>query len=222
MTREHILMDRANYSANAEVYGEKSEYADVEHVAATHWWSLYGSDIARYKRHRVHASVIALLLTEQGLWALLQYRLASAIYRSRLAAVIKVPLLILAVITQKIVETVVGITIPHQAVIGPGFYIGHFGNIVLNSEVVVGHTCNISQGVTIGVSGRGKKRGVPKIGNRVYIAANAVVAGNIVVGDDAVIAANSLVVADVPAHTTVMGVPAQVVNKHGSEDYLDP
>ncbi len=165
---------------------------------------------------------MSLLLTEQGLWALLQYRLASALYRSNLPLVVKVPLLTLAVATQKIIEIVVGITIPYQASIGPGLYIGHFGNIVLSSDAVIGQTCNLSQGVTIGVSGRGARRGVPKIGNRVYIAANAVVVGKISIGDDVVIAANSLVIADVPAHTTVMGVPAQVVNTHDSEEYLDP
>jgi serine O-acetyltransferase len=72
------------------------------------------------------------------------------------------------------------------------------------------------------VSGRGERRGVPRIGNRVYIDANAVVVGKISIGDDAVIAANSLVISDVAARTTVMGVPAQTKNTNGSEAYLDP
>lgn len=186
------------------------------------WWSLYQQDVARYKKHRSRTPVVILLLTEQGLWALLPYRMASALYRSQAPVVMKLPLLMLAAAVQKFVEILVGITIPYQASIGPGLYIGHFGNIVVSQEAVIGHTCNLSQGVTIGVSGRGKRRGVPKIGNRVYIAANAVVAGKIEIGDDAIIAANSLVIADVAAHTTVMGVPAQAVNTHGSEDYLDP
>jgi serine O-acetyltransferase len=186
------------------------------------WWSLYRQDIARYQLHRGNTSVISVVLTEQGLWALCQYRMASAVYRSRLPSLIKTPLLVLAVITQKWIEIVAGITLPYQASIGPGLYIGHFGNIVLGTEVVMGHTCNISQGVTIGVSGRGEQRGVPHIGNRVYIAANAVVVGKINVGDEAVIAANSLVTRDVAAHTTVMGVPACMVNTHGSEAYLNP
>jgi serine O-acetyltransferase len=210
-------MDQANYSTRYD-----TDDSGEEQRAPARWWSLYKQDIVRYKRHRSNASVVALFLTEQGLWAILQYRLAFALYHSHISSVAKVPLLALAVATQKIIEIVVGITIPYQASIGPGLYIGHFGNIVLNSDAVIGHTCNLSQGVTIGVSGRGAKRGVPKIGNRVYIAANAVVAGNIAIGDDVVIAANSLVITDVPEHTTVMGVPAQVINNHGSEDYLDP
>jgi serine O-acetyltransferase len=186
----------------------------------TGWWSLYRQDIARYREYRGNRSALSIVLTEQGLWALLQYRIASAVYCSHLPSVVKKPLLVLAVIAQKWIEIVAGITLPYQASIGPGLYIGHFGNIVLGTEVVMGHTCNISQGVTIGVSGRGEQRGVPHIGDRVYIAANAVVVGKITVGDDAVIAANSLVTRDVAAHTTVIGVPAYMVNTHGSEAYL--
>jgi len=188
----------------------------------TKWWSIYKQDIARYKKHRVNSPLLIIWLTEQGLWALLQYRIASALYRSNIPLVMKAPLLVLAVAIQKFLEIVTGISLPSQASIGPGLYIGHFGNIILSTDAVIGHTCNLSQGVTIGVSGRGERRGVPRIGNRVYIGANAVVAGKISIGDDAVIAANSLVISDVAAGTTVMGVPAQIKNTNGSEAYLDP
>lgn len=186
------------------------------------WRSLFTQDIARYKKHRQHASLLNLCLTEQGLWALLQYRVASALYRSALPNPIKRPLLVLMSMWQKVVEIAAGITLPYQATIGPGLYIGHYGNIIVSPDAVIGHTCNLSQGVTIGVSGRGSRRGVPIVGNRVYIAAGAVVVGKITIGDDAVIAANSLVSTNVAARTTVMGVPAQVINTHGSETYLDP
>jgi serine O-acetyltransferase len=219
--QEHISMDQVGKKTYSVEYDTGRSRDERRSYDPAHWLSLYKQDIARYKKHRSHTPTAILLLTEQGLWALLPYRMASALYRSHVPVVMKMPLITLAAV-QKVIEIVVGITIPYQASVGPGLYIGHFGNIVLSPEAVIGHTCNLSQGVTIGVSGRGERRGVPKIGNRVYIAANAVVAGNIDIGDDVVIAANSLVIADVPAHTTVMGVPAQVVNVHGSEEYLDP
>jgi serine O-acetyltransferase len=134
---------------------------------------------------------------------------------------VKTPLLTLMIVVQKFIEILTGITLPYQTIIGPGLYIGHFGNIFLSPHAVIGHTCNLSQGVTIGISGRGQKRGVPIVGNRVYFATHAVVVGKISIGDDAVIAANSLVTTDVAAHTTVMGVPAQTINTHSSEAYLD-
>lgn len=190
--------------------------------SATGWYRMYKQDVARYRKHRGKTPLVLVWCTEQGLWALLQYRIASGLYRSDLPTMIKMPLLALAAVSQKCIEIVTGITLPYQARIGPGLYIGHYGNIILSPDVRIGHTCNLSQGVTIGVSGRGKRRGVPVIGNRVYIAANAVVVGKITVGDDAVIAANSLVTSDVAPHTTVIGVPAQVKNTRGSEEYLGP
>lgn len=189
---------------------------------AMKWYWMYKQDIARYRKHRGDTSLFIIWFTEQGLWALLQYRLASWVYRSNIPFIVKVPLLALATASQKFAEILTGITLPYQAFIGYGLYIGHYGNIILSKDVVIGHTCNLSQGVTIGVSGRGERRGVPRIGNRVYIAANAVIVGKITVGDDAVIAANSLVTTDVVSHTTVMGVPAQIKNTRGSEEYLDP
>ena len=214
-------MDRTSEKSDSIEPGETRSKSERQTYRSVKWWSLYKQDIARYKKHREHASVLNLCLTEQGLWALLQYRMASALYRSSLPILVKTPLLVLMRVGQKLVEIAAGITLPYQATIGPGLYIGHYGNIIVSTDAVIGHTCNLSQGVTIGVSGRGQRRGVPIVGNRVYIAANAVVVGNISIGDDVVIAANSLVITDVAVHTTVMGVPAQTINTHGSETYLD-
>lgn len=185
-------------------------------------WSDYLQDIKRYRQHRKGESIFAIWFTEQGLWALLQYRIASTCYRSNLPWRIKRPLLILMVAWQKLIEITTGISLPYKASIGPGLYIGHYGNIILSNKAVIGHNCNLSQGVTIGISGRLPNKGVPVIGNRVYIGVNAVVVGKILVGDDVVIAANSLVTTDVPGHTTVLGVPAKVINNKGSDEYLDP
>ena len=193
----------------------------VTEAAQAGWWAAYRADFMRYRQHRAGASALELMLTEQGLWALLQYRMASGLTRSGLPKLVKSPLLLISAVLQKTVEIVTGIAIPCRATIGPGLYIGHFGNIIFHEDVVLGHTCNVSQGVTIGSSGRGARRGVPTIGNRVYLATNAVVVGRITVGSGAVVAANSLVTRDVPAGTTVMGVPAQVVKHLGSDDYIE-
>ena len=188
-------------------------------VRRTGWLSDYRRDIGRYKAYR-NRRALTQLLTQQGLWALLQYRIASAVYRSSLPKFVRRPLLIFASAWQKLIEIVTGTSLPYTASIGPGFYVGHFGNIIVNGAAVIGSNCNISQGVTIGVSGRGERRGVPTIGDRVYIGANAVVAGKIFVGDDAVIGANSLVNSDLPASSTAVGVPAVIVDRCGSADYL--
>jgi serine O-acetyltransferase len=186
------------------------------------WPRAFAQDLARYRRYRPGCSAWIVFATEQGLWALLQYRIASAIYSSDLPQPFKRMLLIVMTAWQKLIEILTGVSLPYAASLGPGLYIGHFGNIIVNEATVMGSCCNLSQGVTIGVSGRGEKRGVPVIGDRVYIGANAVVAGKIEIGDDAVIAANSLVSESVPPSATMIGVPAKVVNFRGSGDYIDP
>lgn len=105
--------------------------------------------------------------------------------------------------------------------IGEGFYIGHFGHIVVNSAAVIGRNCNISQGVTIGISNTGSKKGVPEVGNYVYIGPGAKIMGKIKIGNNAAIGANSVVVNDVPDNAVVVGVPARVVSNDGSAGYVN-
>ena len=77
--------------------------------------------------------------------------------------------------------------IPHSTNIGPGFYCGHFKNIIINQNAIVGENCNINQGVTIGNQSRGKKKGAPIVGSRVKIGPNSVISGKIKIGDDVLI-----------------------------------
>ncbi|WP_055435380.1 DapH/DapD/GlmU-related protein [Lacinutrix algicola] len=178
------------------------------------------SDFIKYKKYSGNKSTLVLLLTQQGLWALTVYRISNKIFKSSLLKPIKLVLLGLAIIYQKWIEIITGISIPYSVSIGKRFYIGHFGNIIINSNVKIGDDCNISQGVTIGVSGRGDKRGVPTIGNNVYIGVNAVIAGPIIIGDNCVIAANSLVTKSIARNAVVVGVPGKIVNYNSSKDYI--
>ncbi|WP_320814515.1 serine acetyltransferase [Flavobacterium sp.] len=121
---------------------------------------------------------------------------------------------------QKGVEITTGISIPASAQIGHSFYIGHFGGIILNGNTRIGTNCNIAQGVTIGVSGLKEKRGVPIIGNDVYIGANSVLAGKIHIGDKVLIGACSLVNTNVESNSVMMGVPAIKISDKSSEGYI--
>jgi serine O-acetyltransferase len=180
----------------------------------------FSIDIEKYRKYSGNKSTLHLILTNQGLWALLIYRWSNDIYKSTYPKILKKTLLCFSVILQKWIEVVAGISLPYSSQIGSGFYIGHYGNIIINPSAIIGSNCNISQGVTIGISGRGENRGVPVIGNNVYIGANAVIVGNIIVGDNCVIAANSLVVNSVEANKTVVGVPAIVVSSNTSKEYI--
>jgi serine O-acetyltransferase len=182
-------------------------------------WAAFQQDIAKYQS-RNGGGALKQVLTEQGLWALLQYRLDASVYRSGLPAPVKAIVRLPLIVWRKVVEVATGISIPCTGDIGPGLHLPHGGLRVFHSAAIVGSDCCITHGVTLGISGTGARRGAPQIGNRVYIGANAVIVGRIVVGDDAVVGANSLVNRDVPPHTTVLGVPAVVVSQRGSEEYL--
>jgi serine O-acetyltransferase len=97
-----------------------------------------------------------------------------------------------------------GIEIYPTTEIGPGLYIGHFGGIHINGKVKIGCNFNISQDVTIGVSGQGEKRGVPIIGDNVYIAPGAKIFGKIHIGNNVKIGANAVVYKDIPDNSVVV------------------
>lgn len=104
--------------------------------------------------------------------------------------------------------------------IGKGLYIGHFGSIVINPAVVLGENINIIQTCTIGVGYRGERRGLPTIGDNVYIGAGARIFGGINIGNNVAIGVNSVVTRDVPDNAVVAGAPAKVISMTGSEGYI--
>ncbi|MBR5984358.1 MAG: serine acetyltransferase [Bacteroidales bacterium] len=114
-----------------------------------------------------------------------------------------------------------GIQIPDTTQIGKGFYIGHFGCIVISAQTIIGNNVNISQGITIGRTNRGEKQGVPTIGNDVYIGPGAKIIGKINIGDNITIGANAVVTSDVPDNACVAGIPAKIISYAGSEGYVN-
>jgi len=115
-----------------------------------------------------------------------------------------------------------GIQLPTKAKIGKGLFIAHFGSIIVNPDAILGCNVNIAPGVVIGKANRGEKKGVPTIGNNVWIGANAVIVGNITIGDDVMIAPNAYVNMDVPSHSIVLGNPAVVHEReNATEGYIN-
>ena len=113
-----------------------------------------------------------------------------------------------------------GFDISYRTQIGKGLYIGHFGNIVIHGDSVIGENCNISQGITIGVSNYGEKKGVPTIGNQVFIGPNAGVFGNITIGNKVTIGANVVVTESIADGKTILPATAIVLDKDLSPYYI--
>lgn len=114
-----------------------------------------------------------------------------------------------------------GIQIDSCTQIGKGFYIGHFGCIVVSDKAIIGDNVNISQGITIGRTNRGEKQGVPTIGNEVYIGPGAKIIGGIHIGNNITIGANAVVTNDIPDNACAVGIPAKIISYSGSEGYVN-
>jgi serine O-acetyltransferase len=113
-----------------------------------------------------------------------------------------------------------GIAIPHETEIGPGLYVGHFGGIVVSSKARIGKNCNISQGVTIGQSYRGTRKGAPILCDNVYVGPGAKIFGNLRIGNNVAIGANCVVTKDVEDNAVVVGIPGKVISHDGSGVYI--
>ena len=114
------------------------------------------------------------------------------------------------------------INIPAETTIGAGLYIGHLGRIIIHPDAVLGSNVNLATGITIGQCNRGNRKGVPTIGNRVWIGTNAVIVGKITIGDDVLIAPGAYVNMDVPSHSIVIGNPAVIhPSDHATKDYIN-
>jgi serine O-acetyltransferase len=104
-----------------------------------------------------------------------------------------------------------GIDISADARIGPGFQIIHYGGIFIASDVVAGSNLTITHDITFGYSKAKNIQGFPTLGNNVYIAPGAKLAGRIHIGDNVKIGANAVVEKDVPDNAVVQVRPALIV-----------
>jgi len=142
-------------------------------------------------------------LNYKGFHALEAYRVGHALWLNGRQS--------LAYYFQGRMSEVFSVDIHPAAIIGYGVFIDHGTGIVIGETAVVDNDVSILQGVTLGGTGKASGDRHPKIGRGVLIGAGAKILGNIRVGERAKIGAGSVVLQDVPPHTTVAGVPARVV-----------
>ena len=108
-----------------------------------------------------------------------------------------------------------GIEIHPGATIGKGLFIDHGMGVVIGETTVIGDNCTIYQNVTLGGTGKDTGKRHPTLGNNVLVGSGAKVLGPFTVGDNARIAAGAVVLREVPANATAVGVPARVVKVNG-------
>jgi serine O-acetyltransferase len=204
-----------------EAAGEKSR-ADVQLDRRTPNLSWYGLVYEDYRRYiATNETFVRAVFCCQGLWATTFYRVCRALVFSIRPRWLRRIARAIVSILQKFVEILtVGISMPIECEVGKGLHIGHHGTIILPAHGSLGENCSLGHSVTIGVGGRGERRGAPRIGNRVFIGTQSVIAGKIVIGDDVMICAGSIVTRSIPPRAVVVGNPGRVVSYDGSFDHI--
>lgn len=142
-------------------------------------------------------------LTYAGFHALLFYRLSHWLVNRR------IPFLPRAL--SQFARFLTGIEIHPGATIGSGLFIDHGMGVVIGETSEIGDNVTLFQGVTLGGTGKQRGKRHPTIGSHVVVGAGAKVLGPITVGDYVKIGANSVVLQDVPDHSTVVGIPGRIV-----------
>lgn len=169
-------------------------------------------DIQSVKDRDPAARSVAEVLTYAGVWAVWSHRIAHKMWRSGY----KFPARLLS----QIARFWTGIEIHPGATIGRRLFIDHGNGVVIGETAEVGNDVLMYHQVTLGGTSLEKIKRHPTVGNCVVIGVGAKVLGAVTVGDEAQIGANAVVTRDVPANSTVVGIPAKVVKRNG--EYVRP
>ena len=158
-------------------------------------------------------SYLEVLTLYPGLHSIVLHRLANSLF------VLNIPYLPRFI--SQAMRFFTGIEIHPGARIGKGLFIDHGMGVVIGETTVVGDNVLLYQGVTLGGTGKEKGKRHPTIGDSVVIGGGAKVLGNITIGDNSYVGANAVVVKNVPANSTVVGVPGRVTHQEGKKIDFD-
>ncbi len=156
-----------------------------------------------FERDPAAKNVLEVVLCYPGLHAVILYRLARLLARRRL---VLIPRLI-----SQAARFITGIEIHPGAKIGEGLFIDHGMGVVIGETTEIGDGVTLYQGVTLGGTGKEKGKRHPTIGSNVVVGSGAKVLGPVTIGDNVRVGAGAVVLNDVPANTTVVGIPGRVV-----------
>ena len=152
-------------------------------------------------------SSIEVILTYSGLHAIWFHRIAHFLFRHKR--------FFLARVISQFSRFMTGVEIHPGAKIGNRLFIDHGMGVVIGETCEIGDNVPIFQGVTLGGTGKEKGKRHPTVKDNALIASGAKVLGSIVIGENAKIGAGSVVLKDVPANSTVVGIPGRVKVQDG-------
>lgn len=150
-------------------------------------------------------NVVEVFLLYPFIHAVIHYRISHFLYKRKL--------FFLARLISQLSRFFTGIEIHPGATIGKGLFIDHGMGVVIGETAEIGDNVTLFHGVTLGGTGKDTGKRHPTVGNNVIIGSGAKVLGPILIGDGVKIGANSVVLKDVPANCTAVGIPAKFIYK---------
>lgn len=151
-------------------------------------------------------NILYVILLYQGFHALVLHKIAHYFYTHNS--------FFLARLISQLARFITGIEIHPGAKIGKRLFIDHGMGIVIGETATVGNDCTIYHGVTLGGTGKDKKKRHPDLGNNVMIGAGAKILGPIKIGNNVKIGANAVILKNVPDNATIVGIPGEVKIKN--------
>lgn len=146
-----------------------------------------------------------------GFWAIGAHRFGNWRMGIR-SRPLRAPFSVLYNLLYTFVEVTTGVTLPYTVPVGRRVRIWHHSGIILHARSI-GDETQIRQNTTMGIVAASRPGQIPTIGARVDIGCGACLLGDIRIGDDARIGANAVVLCDVPAGATAVGIPARVIRR---------
>jgi len=162
-----------------------------------------------FERDPAARNTLEVLTTYPGLHAVWGHRLSAFLWHHHLKW--------LARLLSNFFRLLTGIEIHPGATIGCRFFIDHGMGVVIGETATIGNDCTLYHGVTLGGTSWKKGKRHPTLEDNVVIGAGAKVLGPITIGASAKIGSNSVVVKDVPASATVIGIPGHIVTREDSQ-----
>ncbi len=155
---------------------------------------------------------LEIILCYPGVQAITIHRLTHRLWNTKIPLI---PIKLIARLLSQVNRSLTGIEIHPGARIGSGVFIDHGMGVVIGETAEIGNRCLLYQGVTLGGTGKEHGKRHPTLSENVVIGAGAKVLGGIQVGANTRIGAGSVVVRDVEADSTVVGIPGRIVHQSG-------
>ncbi len=187
-----------------------SNHANLSAEAPLHFFAQWREDVyCVFGRDPAAHTVWEILLTYSGVHAVLTHRLTHRLWKANWK--------LSARLIAAFCKTITGVDIHPGATIGRRLFIDHALGVVIGETAEIGNDVTLYHGVTLGGTTWNKQKRHPTLGNNVMVGSGAKILGAITLGNNVRVGANSVVVKDVPACCTVVGIPGRIIQSKGTQ-----